>query len=208
MTERAAKFGERDLLRVLHPEELKQNLLGVSLFVLAYEMFRSRVTNHPKTLYSTGWDEKGIKLDTEEYRANVLSRHKSPFQAALLWFESLEAIDETDLAALDRLRQFRNQVVHELVDTIAAERITEVHSAFDELVRLFRKIEVWWIEYFELPCNPEFDGVEVSADEIVPGPVIMLRMLNDIAFGSEKDAWQYFNEAMRQRGSDGANDSA
>lgn len=121
----------------------------------------------------------------------------------MLWFESLEAIDTANLAALDRLRQFRNQVVHELVDTNAAWKISDVHTAFVELVRLFRRIEVWWIEYFELPCNPEFDGVEVNAADIVPGSVVMLHLLNDIAFGSEEDAWQHFNEAMRQRGASG-----
>jgi|WetSurMetagenome_2_1015567.scaffolds.fasta_scaffold848527_2 hypothetical protein len=43
-----------------------------------------------------------------------------------------------------------------------------------------KKIEVWWILNFEIPSNPDFDGVEVDPKEIMPGRVVALDHLISI----------------------------
>ncbi len=44
---------------------------------------------------------------------------------------------------------------------------------------------MWWIREVEIPTNPDFDNCEIVYDEIVPGQIIALQLMCDIALGSE-----------------------
>lgn len=68
------------------------------------------------------------------------------------------------------------------------------------MIRVFRKIEVWWILNFELDGDPAWDGKEVDEDAVVPGPIMMLRMLLDAGLGNEEEAWAFYREFMRRSG--------
>ena len=67
------------------------------------------------------------------------------------------------------------------------------------MVRLLRKIEKWWIVEFEIPINSDFDGKEIDEDGIVPGPVMMLQLMFDVALGPEQEANKYHKEIERRR---------
>lgn len=62
------------------------------------------------------------------------------------------------------------------------------------MVALHRKIEVWWIMEVDIPTNPQFDGKEIDENEVVPGSMIALNMLCDIALGDEKKSFSYLRE--------------
>jgi hypothetical protein len=62
---------------------------------------------------------------------------------------------------------------------------------------LLRKIEVWWILNLEVPTNPDFDNEEIDVDAILPGPVMAVSVMLDVALGSEKEANQYA-EALKE----------
>jgi len=69
---------------------------------------------------------------------------------------------------------------------------------FQEMAALLRKIEVWWIKEVEIPTNPDFDGQEISENGIVPGRVMGLQLLCDIALGDE-DRSRFYIEEFRKR---------
>ena len=59
------------------------------------------------------------------------------------------------------------------------------------MVALLRKIEVWWIVNVELETDPDWADKEVDESGIVPGPVMMLQVMMDIALGDDEQAEFY-----------------
>lgn len=113
MTTGSDRF-HRDFSRLLNPNELRGTLILTSLYVLAFELMREQVVSHVRMLYWNGFGEDGHRYDEEAYRREILTRHPNQLQASLLWFREFDAIDDGDLATIQRLRQSRNTVVHEL----------------------------------------------------------------------------------------------
>jgi hypothetical protein len=66
------------------------------------------------------------------------------------------------------------------------------------------KIERWWILNVEIPTDPDFDGGEVDEKGIVPGVLIGLRLMMDIALGSNEESRFYFDEFIKGTSSSGA----
>ncbi|GAI47696.1 unnamed protein product, partial [marine sediment metagenome] len=60
------------------------------------------------------------------------------------------------------------------------------------------KIEKWWILNVEIPTNPDLDGMEIDKEGIVPGQIMTLRLLLDIALGTEKESKFYYNEFIKR----------
>ena len=63
---------------------------------------------------------------------------------------------------------------------------------------LLRKIEVWWVKEVEIPTDPDFNDQEINEDGIVPGRLMSLQILCDIALGGEKKSRFYFDAFRKQ----------
>lgn len=81
---------------------------------------------------------------------------------------------------------------------------TDLGERFGEMAILLRKIEVWWIREVEIPTNPDFDGREIDDAAIVPGPLIGLQVLQDIALGPDERSRFYWDEMKRHEDRGGA----
>jgi hypothetical protein len=69
-----------------------------------------------------------------------------------------------------------------------------------KLVALLRKIEIWWIVNVEIPTNPDFDdATDVDEDGILPGPVMAVSLMVDVALGSEEEANRYVRAFREER---------
>jgi hypothetical protein len=64
------------------------------------------------------------------------------------------------------------------------------------MVALLRKVETWWIKNVDIPINSDFDGQTVEDQEIIPGPVMGLQLLRDVALGSEDESRKHL-QALR-----------
>jgi hypothetical protein len=188
----------RDHESLLNPSELRSSLILVALYVLAFESFRDGAIDHVHSLYWCGVDENGHKYDEGEYRAKILSRHRSEFQACLLWYQEVGALTADDLASIDTLRQIRNRLVHELPALLGTTGLAPDLSTFQELLRIFRKLEVWNVLNLELEVDDEWRNKDIPEDEIVPGRILMMQMLLDVALGDEEKAWSYYNHMVRK----------
>jgi hypothetical protein len=186
------KQPQRDFEALLHPTELRSALLLASLYVLAYESFQDGVIDHLRMLHFRGIDASGWKIDEDEYRRDVLSRDKHPLRASLLWFHEYGAINAADLTTADRLRGTRNKLVHELWKLLGTEELAPLLQDFSELLRIYRKVEVWRILNLEIDGDPDFDGQAITEDDVIPGPMMFLRMLFDVALGDDNEAWSYY----------------
>jgi|ERR1035437_9165604 hypothetical protein len=185
--------------RLLNPDELRSSLLAASLFVMAFETLKEQVVEHIHMLHWSGFDESGWKYDEAEYQRDVLSLHKNPFRASLLRFQKFNAIDDADLRRIEELTILRNRLVHDLWDALSADQPLEWAQRFSDLVDVLRKVEVWWLVNYELEGNPELEGKVIDEDAIVPGSVMMLRILSDVALASDDEAWALYNSVFNTR---------
>ena len=130
-----------------------------------------------------GGDENGLIIGPD-YQREVSSRNKSILYASLNWLREHEAVDEADLQTFEQLKKIRNQLAHKLFAVVTGQTESEHTAQFPVLVALLRKIELWWIVNVEIPTNPDFDGQEIDRAGIVPGIVLSLQMLIEVASGS------------------------
>ena len=184
----------------LNPDKLRETLISMSIYIAAFEILKKSIVGRIRSFYVLGVGTESA-ADIAEYQQEVLSLARSPVVASLLWLKSNGGIENSDIETYDALREMRNIVahcLHELVDGgLAANSATE----FLKLVVLLRKIEVWWIVNVEIPANPDFDGQEIDQSGIVPGPVLAVQLLVDIALGNKNylSARESMKSIERQR---------
>jgi hypothetical protein len=85
-------------------------------------------------------------------------------------------------------------LAHELKDLITKGIKLRYLEAFRDLIDLLNKVEVWWIVNGEIPTNEDFSGKEIGEPHIVPGPVLMLQVILDVALGDEERSKYYYQE--------------
>lgn len=154
--------------RFLSPESLRRNLIIASIFISAFEILKDSIVEHIRFFYVTGFDQSGYRIDPK-YETEVVARNKSPVFASLSWLKNHDAIDENDITAFEKVRDCRNDIVHELPHILAEGISSDRVALFSEMVRLLKKIETWWIVNVEIPTNPDYDGKEIDEAEIVSG---------------------------------------
>lgn len=178
--------------KFLHPETLKNNLIAISLFITAFEMFKDKVIEKPEIFFSNGFDEKGLII-SDRYKTEVLVRSKSKLYASLLWLKEMGALEQTDIVIFDLIRQHRNEVAHEPIEFLATAKRDFDPSKFRELTMLLSKIEKWWFMNFELSIDPDMLPEGTNPDEVISGPIWSLQLMLDIAMGNEPEEGYYYN---------------
>jgi hypothetical protein len=126
--------------KFLPPDTLKGNLIAISLFITAYEMFKDSIVEKPITLFTNGFDEHGPTID-DEYKTDVFARSKSKLYASLLWLKEMEAIEQSDIEVFDSIRQHRYEVAPEPMELLANSRRNLDITKFRDLTFLLIKIE-------------------------------------------------------------------
>ena len=165
--------------------------------ITAFEILKDSVVDRVRSVYSLGLDGSSETIDPS-YQTEVLSRNRSTIYASLDWLREHEVFTQSDLATFETVKAVRNTLAHEL-HAIATSQVQSTHvESFQDVVGLLRKVEVWWIVTFEVPSNPDFDDVEIDIDGIVPGPVLSLQLLIEVASGN-KTFYEHFRKRREQR---------
>lgn len=182
----------------LNPDVVRPVLISVSIYIAGFEALTDAIVGRIRNFFCNGFDESGDQIDPR-YQSDVLRRNRSPIYASLDWLKEMHAIDDSDIEAFDRIKNCRNHLAHRLFSLIASEdKPPDFATRFQEMTALLRKIEVWWIKELEIPINPHFDGKGISEDGIIPGSVISLQLLCDIALGDEHKSRLFMEEFRRQ----------
>ena len=184
--------------KFLHPETLRTNLISISLFITAFEMFKAQVIKKPETFFCNGFDENRLTI-SKDYASDVLSKNKSKLYASLLWLKEMDAIDQSDIDVFDSIRKHRNEVAHEPLEFIASHTREFDISKFQSLISLLKKIEVWWLINYEIAIDPDMLPEDADIDGIVPGPIWSLQLMLDIALGNEPVEGYYYNSFMQRK---------
>lgn len=182
----------------LNPDVLRPRLIAASLFITGFELLKESVVGRIRDFFCFRFDATGKIIDPQ-YQADVLSRNRSPIYASLAWLKDMGAIDDTDVAAFDRVKLCRNHLAHRLLELVGSEGMPpDFAERFQEMVALLHKIGVWWIREVDIPTNPDLDGKSVDEAEITPGPVMGLQLLCDVALGSEERSRFYYEELKKR----------
>lgn len=169
--------------RFLDPDVIRPSLFLATMFITTFEILKDSIVDNIRNFYTNGFDAHGPTVEPE-YQSEVLSKNKSPLYASLQWLRELDALDDEDIATFEKLKTTRNLLAHQLFSVVTGQVESAHEVEFDALVALLRKIGVWWIVNVEIPTNPEFDGQEIDEEGIVPGAVLSLQMLIQVASGS------------------------
>jgi hypothetical protein len=178
MTDNAARWE-----RFLDPEVVRPSLFLATMFITTFEILKDSVIDRIRDFYTNEWSASGSVVGPE-YQIEVLAKNKSPLYASLKWLQEHEAIDETDLQTFESLKSTRNLLAHQLFNVVTGQVDSPHQAQFTELVSLLRKIETWWVVNVEIPINPDFDGQEIDESGIVPGAILSLQMLIEVASGN------------------------
>ncbi|BBQ29879.1 hypothetical protein [Aeromonas caviae] len=178
--------------RALHPETLKKNIITASIFSMAFEMLKSSIIDKIEAFYTNGLYENRMVV-SPEYKEEVLSRNKSPLYASLIWLQDMHAIDDKDLEIFEHIKRCRNTLAHEMLTFASSGVDFNVAEAFEEMISLLRKIEIWWFENVEMAIDPEAYPENLDLEQVIPSPVWSLQMLIDVALGPEEEARKYYD---------------
>lgn len=157
------------------PQTLQTNLLLASLYLAAYEILKSTLIQRPQGFFARDYKD-GNPIFDEEYEA-VKKLSKSLLKASCLWLKDLGAMTDQDMDKIDEFREHRNQLAHDLLPFLGnVDR--EINLQFlIEIRELLLKVDTWWVKEIEVPCNPDFDGVDVTEADIKPGSILLLDLL-------------------------------
>jgi hypothetical protein len=180
----------------LNPDVLRPNLIIASIYITAFELLKRTIVDHIKSFYASEWDKNGPRI-SPDYRSEILSKNRSPVYASLQWLRENHAIDDIDIAIFDRIKRCRNDLAHEILTMLANGLPSDLSARFFDMVGLIDKVEKWWIVNVEIPTNPDFDGQEVDESTILSGPIMSLRLLTDVALGSDENARRYLDEFVK-----------
>lgn len=169
--------------RFLDPDVVRPSLFLATMFITTFEILKNSVVDRILNFYNNGFDEAGTIIDPK-YQREVTCRNKSVLYASLEWLKEHEAVDSKDLEVFDQLKKTRNQLAHKLFEVVTGQTESRHEAQFAGLVELLRKIETWWVVNVEIPTNPDFDGQDIDESDIVPGSILSLQMLIEVASGN------------------------
>lgn len=177
--------------RFLDPKIVKPSLFLATMYITTFEILKNSIVDRIKDFYSVSWSAEG-STQSPEYHKNVLLRNMSAVYASLDWLHEQQAISDEDLKTFELLKKTRNLIAHQLFEVVTGQVESDHKDQFLVLVKLLRKIEVWWVINVEIAINPDYSDTEIDEDGIVPGAILSLQMLLEVASGNTQllDAWR------------------
>ena len=184
--------------RLLNPDELKPYLLFCSIFITSYEILKASFIDNLVSFFSDYGEQKGfIKKSSFEEKVLSLIDRPNRLQACIKWHQQHGVIDDNDIQTFKRITDFRNVIAHELLKHYEESSTGDIGLIFNEMVDLIDKVEKWWIINFELAIDPPEGASEIDYERIVPGAIMTVRVLVDIALGDKEESEFYYKEFIK-----------
>lgn len=194
---------ERDyekILNVLDEKRLKPNIHFASLYVLYYECLKDSLIELPKSFFCNDTEIKDgniIVHESEEYKENVRKLDDHIENASFKWFIMVGAVSDEDYLSFNKLRKFRNKIVHELMLCLSEGFSDYEVKYLVELIGIYRKIEKWWINEVEIPTSGDIHG-PYDLENVISGQGLILEIIQDILINDGKDSEALLIEFLKQ----------
>ena len=182
----------QSLESLLNPSILRTNLIVVALYIAAFELLHDSIVERLREFYARPCDTTSKPVPGPDYEGEVLVGRKKVLPASLAWLKKKAVIDETDIENFEKAKKLRDDLTHEMGRMLWKGVPADLPARFSEMVSLLDKIELWWTVNVDV-ADPE----QVDVGAIVPGKSLGLRLLMEIALGSEIESSKYLNEYIR-----------
>ncbi|AYV34225.1 hypothetical protein [Erysipelothrix rhusiopathiae] len=126
-----------------------------------YECLKDSLVNYPKSFYCNHIELKDENIpfhESDAYKEKVRKLDKHIENASFKWFISAGAVSEEEFSTFEKLRKFRNKIVHELLFYLNDGLTKDEAECLVELILIYRKIEKWWINEIEIPTGGDISG--------------------------------------------------
>jgi len=162
----------------LSSEEITQRLTYVGFVLIAFELVKSLIISPIKSFYyNTTFSENTL---FHSFEKDVLSRNKKEFEACLLYLRDfMEAIDDEDFNAIQKLREHRNILAHNIVNELTTLKIEEFFPLFAKVNKALFKLSKHQT-FIEIGADPELKDIDWKT---LKGPEYILfeEILNKIS---------------------------
>ena len=145
----AGEFEE--LLRLIHPDTLKENLVRAAVYIIAYEFLENLLRDRLEDFYGYAgdgsWDVKREKLKSgKKYAMEVRAKDKDDlFVASCRWFEEEKVLTSDDVEFIKEARKQRGNLAHEMPSVLlrSGEQV-DIHG-LKRICELAYRIDEWWL---------------------------------------------------------------
>ena len=183
--------------RFLNPDSLKNNLIMGSLYITSFEILKDSIIERLKDFFIEGIDDNKF-IYSDRYKTKVLSLHKKPLTASLMWLQNMDTINNDDILKFKKITIFRNKLAHEMLGFLTNTQEEDLIELFHEMINLITKIEKWWIINVEIPTDSNYDNQNINENEIIPGVNLTLKLLLDVALGNDEESKLYYEEFIKR----------
>ena len=172
-----------DWKNILDEDILKININFAAVFVMNYECLKEFVIEQVRSFYSEHFYMDGDSIVCEEsdtYKKQVRNLDKNLENASLKWFMDAEAITQEDYDIYQNIRKRRNDITHELLKNLNVGFGEEDAQLFADMLRIYNKLDKWWINEIEIPTSAEEIPKDYDRDGVHGGQAIILSIINSI----------------------------
>lgn len=199
-----------DFLNITDRDTLEANMVFISLFISLYENFCDIFTERVKFFYCNGFnsvDGEMVLILSDNYATKITNRKidgkKNILKSTLLWFVEHNAITQEEYATFMKIRDKRNQYVHEMATLFLKGIPEEDVKLLSELITLYSKLDKWWINEIEIPTSGEYLPGTYNEDEVVSVQLLMFSIMIDVLYNGKseelkKTVKQFFNQESLQ----------
>jgi hypothetical protein len=183
-----------ELLRLINPDTLKENLVRAATYIIAYEFLENMLKDHVEDFYAIvkdgslrSWDGKGNLKPGEKYKEEVRAKDKDdPVMASCRWFEEQKVLTSEDVEFIKAARKHRGNLAHEMPNVLLRSGEQVDIQGLNRVCEMAYRLDNWWLVNMEdAPAQAQSIGAMIlryisevaietrSADDSrsVPGPM-------------------------------------
>ena len=161
----------------LNAHAIRTELVRAGLLLVAFETLRGQLEHKLRGFFADDF-QNFVALPSEEYRRQVLSRHKSSFVAAALWYVDQGVLVAEDVPTLERIRSHRIDVAHELPNYLFDPASRLDVGLLEVSQRYIDTLSMYWATVWA-SCDPAFDKVDLDTADIQPAASLVMKYLLD-----------------------------
>lgn len=180
----------RELINITNDEKIKDDLNFYAIYLLLFENFKNTIITNLKNFLCdfSIKDGKVLYVESPEYKKLTNKRYnkkKNLFLNSLAWFKETNVITKQEFDKIIEIRNDRNKIGHELFELLLCNVDEKMIKNFIELIRIFKKIDNWWINNIEIPIAGDEISPGYDEDGVKSGNYLLCEMLIDTIYGNK-----------------------
>jgi hypothetical protein len=174
--------------KIVNKDELKSNIIFYAIYLLIFECFKNKFIEDVKG-FLCDISVKDGKLNYRESSEYIKIKQKkyngkiNIFVNTMQWLMQNGAMDSKEFQKLIDIRDDRNKIGHELLLLLSEERNKLMEANFYECIRIFNRIDKWWINNIEIPISADEIPSEYVPDEVFSSSWLLCEVILNTIYG-------------------------